>query len=379
MTTSRLVPDFVPLDQGLNLQVAKITAPPGTVLDSLNYEQVDFLGQKRIDGYVRYDGSLRSDQDILYVVSLAAEGVNETFLGHAVLAGEEIVGVGAALGADGASVVIAIINENLVPEVGDELTFLPGTYEVTAVEELATVVTPSEQYQTILESNQALRDRVTSLPGPVAGLHWFNDRLYAVASALRIDVGSGHGYQPNDDYAGFPVLAVDTSTIVVGGVGDGGAGVTSEVATLFQSRSEQQALDELGDVSQHGWDFIHQGWSVPFENGVSLYGSLPALNLNINGVGVSGSTPITGNNGRALSLTQKVEVTNRARQVNGWKTSSSPGVYNLEVSALSDVDTLYIYADAYFRWDGTTGEVTAPGVDSPLDEYPANNAVVVEV
>src|SRR5690606_18033994 len=221
--------------------------------------------------------------------------------------------------------------------------------------------------------------RVTSLPGPVAGLHWFNDRLYAVASALRVELGSGHGYMPNDELNGFPVLAVDNTTVTVGGVGIPAAGVTSETATLFQSRSEQQALDELVDVSQHGWDFIHQGWSVPFENGVSLYGSLPALNLNINGVGVSGSTPITGSNGRAMSLSQKVEVTNRTRQVNGWKTSSSPGVYNLEVSALSDVDTLYIYADAYFRWDGTTGEVTAPGVDSPLDEYPANNAVVVEV
>ena len=47
----------MPLDKGLNLQTAKILAPEGSVLDSLNYEQVDFQGQKRIDGYARYDGS----------------------------------------------------------------------------------------------------------------------------------------------------------------------------------------------------------------------------------------------------------------------------------------------------------------------------------
>ena len=40
---SDLVPSVLPLDKGLDLQTAKIIAPPGSVLDSLNYEQVDFL------------------------------------------------------------------------------------------------------------------------------------------------------------------------------------------------------------------------------------------------------------------------------------------------------------------------------------------------
>lgn len=53
---SELIPNILALDKGLDLQSPKLTAPPGSVLDSLNYEQVDFQGQKRIDGFVRYDG-----------------------------------------------------------------------------------------------------------------------------------------------------------------------------------------------------------------------------------------------------------------------------------------------------------------------------------
>ena len=47
---SELVPSVLVLDKGLNLQTAKFIAPPGSVFDTLNYEQVDFQGHKRIDG-----------------------------------------------------------------------------------------------------------------------------------------------------------------------------------------------------------------------------------------------------------------------------------------------------------------------------------------
>ena len=65
---SRLYPNLMVLDKGLNLQAPKILAPEGSVLDSLNYEQVDFQGQKRIDGYARYDGSVLSAFDDFVVI-----------------------------------------------------------------------------------------------------------------------------------------------------------------------------------------------------------------------------------------------------------------------------------------------------------------------
>lgn len=365
---SRLAPGLIELNKGLDLSTAKIAAPEGTLLESLNYEQVDFMGQKRIDGYVRYDGSLGSYQDVFYHLELADSTYDGP--GEVVLRGDEIVGV--LTSADESAVVLAIINQNYIPKVGDVLSI--GT--VDAVAEIKEIEEPAEQYETILQNNQTLRNRTTELPGPVAGLHWFNDRLYAVASVSKVEAGSG--YYPNDDYQGHKVLAVDGDYVYIGALGAGDA--VSDIASLYQSRSEQQAKDELGDASLYGWDFIHQGWEVPFEEGISLYGSLVALNQNRKGIGVQGPTSIVGNNGKPLVLTQKVNITNLPIQVNGWKTSDSRTTYNLDVNALTDVDNWTIYADAFFSWDGESGTVSATGIHSgELVEYIPNNTVEVEV
>lgn len=71
---SELIPNVLALNKGLDLQSPKLVAPPGSVLDSLNYEQVDFQGQKRIDGYTRYDGSpLSAATQILMVERILSE------------------------------------------------------------------------------------------------------------------------------------------------------------------------------------------------------------------------------------------------------------------------------------------------------------------
>lgn len=367
MTTSRLTPELIPLDKGLNLQAAKIVAEPGSVLDSLNYEQVDFMGQKRIDGFVRYDGSLGSYQDVFYRLFLT----NPAYaVATVVYHSGAIVGV-VVYGSDDV-VDIAVIDQNYIPQAGDVLSI--GT--VASVEELKESETPADQYEAVLRNNQTLRERTTELPGPIAGLHWFNDRLYAVASVSKVEADSG--YMPNDDYSGYPVLAVDGNYIYIGSTIPGDT--SSDIASLFQSRTEQQALDELGDAEQYGWEFVHQGWEVPFEEGVSLYGSLVALNQNRQGVGVQGPTSIAGNNGKPLVLTQKVNISNLPVQVNGWKTSDSRTTYNLDVNALNDVDDWTIYADAFFSWDGESGVVSSTGIHSgALVEYIPNNSVEVEV
>lgn len=369
---SDLTPAFIVLDQGLNLQVPKIAAPPGTVLDSLNYEHVDFQGQKRIDGYVRYDGSLGSYQDELYQLDLGGEAPRE--VGQAVLNDGALVGVLVAY--DSGIATIAILNHNLIPEEGQELNI--GL--VYSVQELKDIRTPELQYQNVLEANAALRERTTELPGPVAGLHWFEDRLYAVASVLKVDVGTSVVYHPNDVYDGLTILKVDGPYIYLGGMSTSGSVVGSDVASFFQSRSEQQAQDELGDPASYGWDFVHLGWEVPFENMTNLYGSLPSLNQNIQGIGVQGPTSILGNNGRPLVITQKVEITNQPLQVNGWKTSTSRTTYNLDVNALAELDNWSIYADSFFSWDGETGVVTARGIDGTnLVEYSPTASVEVQV
>lgn len=364
---SDLSPSFITLDQGLNLQVPKIAAPPGTILNMLNYEQVDFQGQKRIDGYVRYDGSLGSYQDVFYRLELDG---GDYSVGDSVFNGSQLVGVVA--GVQDGLVILAVLDQNYTPTAGDNLSI--GS--VAGAEEIADAMLPEEQYSTILEANQSLRERTTELPGPVAGLHWFNDRLYAVASVSKVEANGV--YYPNDEYQGHTVLAVDGDYIYVGALIEDGVG--SDIASLYQSRTEQQALDELGDASLYGWDFVHQGWEVPFEEGYAQYGNLTSLNQNRSGVGITGPTNTAGNNGSAINVLQRVEITNKQDQVNGWKTSTDISSYSLNPDAIRTDDAAYIYADAFFSWDGPTGAVTAAGITTPsLVEYPATNTVEVEV
>ena len=390
---SRLYPNLMVLDKGLNLQAPKILAPEGSVLDSLNYEQVDFQGQKRIDGYARYDGSVLSAFDDFVVIEdsstweLGTDGRN---LAYNVETGN-LFGMWLATISGGDAFVM--LDETSIPE-GWEW----GKNIITDV---------TEHYELLLSFQGQVRAMVESLPGAIIGLHWFRDRLYAVADLRVLKLANSEAdVKPNDllivgdgtvigsvldsvKISGNLYVLVDVMTsldyITIDRNGntytvtENYAGVA---ATFWEARTEQQVLDEDGPSGPYdfGWKFNHLGWSVPFREGNSLYGSLTSLNQNRQGVGVQGPTSIAGDSGKPLVLTQKVNISNLPAQVNGWKTSTSPNVYSLEADALDDVDSVTIYADAYFSWDGTTGAVSAPGITGEgMIEYPATNTVVVDV
>lgn len=416
---SDLVPALLALDKGLNLQTAKIIAPPGTVLDSLNYEQVDFQGQKRIDGYTRYDGSMLSALDEYYVIDLVdAELIDE----GDILTGDNGV-IGVVAERDNTTVYVGLINANNVPAVNDVLTYLQdgdeaGTVTVASVstgtESGATV---QEHYEKVLALNASVRSRVEELPGAIIGLHWFEDRLYAVADAVVISLdGLTPTIYPNDtltyplsdpaqDFTVLDSYTLDNTRLVflnamdqamfatgvelfrgvesVGVISEGYEGfpTDSEIASMFESRNELQVLEEdAPGAYDFGWRFVHLGWEVPYENGNSSFGSLPSVNQNIQGIGVQGPTTITGDNGRALSLKQKVDIVGADTQVNGWKSSNSSTTYVLDPDNIEDDDALYIYADAYIKWDGTSGLIEAPGyTDANLIEYSPTSTVEIKL
>lgn len=331
---SNLLPSAITLDKGLDLQTPKPVAEPGSVLDSLNYEQVDFQGQKRIDGYARYDGSPLSAFDDFLMVTNA----DTTEFAPYLLAFNDGDLYGVVVGESGDVSYIHVIDYNSIPAEG-----------VWAKD--SGMFTAEEHYNQLLECNANLRVDVEDLPGPIAGLHWFRDRLYAV-----VDISD---YTPDDD-------RIDTAN----------------KASLFESRSFQQVLEEDGPSGPYdfGWRFVHQGWVVEFENGKSLFGDLAALNQNRQGVGIQGPTDISGANGSPLVLLQSVNITNRPVQVNGWKSSNTPTTYILNPNDVAVVDANYAYADAYVSWSGTTGTISAPGsTGSGLVEYPATNTVNVDV
>lgn len=329
---SNLTPSSVTLDKGLDLQSPKVVAPPGSILDMLNYEQVDFIGQKRIDGYTRYDGSPLSAIDDFYLVEAATTTDYTTY----VVAFHNDIPYGVVVGEIDGKDAIAVIDHNFLP---------------TGVWGVSSGLTPAEHYDYVLQFNAYLRERVEALPGPVIGLHWFRDRLYAVA-----DFGD---YSPGDS-------RIDTAN----------------KATLWESRTVQQVLDEDGPSGPYdfGWKFVHQGWEVPFSEGRVLYGDLVAKNQNRSGIGIQGPTSIAGMNGTPLVLSQKVAITNGFAQVNGWKSSDTPTSFILNPDDVIEIDDEFAYADAFVFWNGESGVVSAPGSDgSGLVEYPANSSVIVEV
>lgn len=155
----------------------------------------------------------------------------------------------------------------------------------------------------------------------------------------------------------------------------GQEGVPSR-ATFYESRTEQQVLDEDSVTYDFGWRAKHLGWSVNFENGISLFGKLAAVNQNRQNVGIEGPTSTAGTNGSPASLFQKVNVTNKPAQVNGWKSFDSPTVYLLDPADIQQVDTAFIYADAFVSWSADTNVVSAPGADmSGLVEYDPNSSI----
>lgn len=413
---SNLNPDVLVLDKGLNLQSAKITAPTGSVLDGLNYEQVDFQGQKRIDGYARYDGNLLPALDEYHVITLTTPYAGAT--SDLVATDEGLLGVVVAVSS--AVISVAVINHNVIPEVGDTVYRIVNGVNsnpnvVTAVATgTESAADANAHYTNLLAYTAVLRTRVEELPGAIIGLHWFRDRLYAVADVLTVSIqGATPELFPNDtlvsggdtakvlgslSLSGTRVVflsslnttvwsvvgqGVTRNAISVGTIANGFQAFTvaQEVASFYESRSEAQVLEEdTPGPYDFGWRFVDQGWSVLFENGVSGFGILPSLNQNISGLGIQGPTSTAGNNGRPLILLQKVSITNDVAQVSGWKSSQTPTTYFLDPDNLTSIDGDTIYADAYLSWDGTTGLVSAPGVTtSVLTEYPATNTVEVDI
>lgn len=217
---SRLTPSLLVLDKGLDLQTAKILAPEGSVFDSLNYEQVDFQGQKRIDGYARYDGTLLPAFDEYYILTFTPGGCWNGFP----------EGVNTNLFANGKLWAVAIKNANLdgneayIQILDHSLEVLPGAslsingttigVVVSVVEGKSSGVTIQQHYDNLLDLASTVKSRVTTLPTPVAGLHWFKDRLYAVAGVQTFKGGMLLAGSLSDVCAGTPI---DYSLTLYGG------------------------------------------------------------------------------------------------------------------------------------------------------------------
>jgi hypothetical protein len=272
-------------------------------LDTLNYEQVDFQGQKRIDGFTRYDGTALAIIDDYYVVTITTPG--SVAAGDYVRTEDDLLGMVVAV--DDEELHVAIMNRNAIPVAGDVLSYFHDTPTTTSLGAitaigtgLASGLSAEQHYTNLLAYSDVMRQVVEELPGAIIGLHWFRDRLYAVADVALVSLEDttpriypndiltvdGQDAKVLDSYVreNTRLLFLDTQTPgpwqvegaavtrdgdAMGTVANGFEEVlhSEEMASFFESRNEFQVLEEDAEEAayDYGWRFVDQGWLVNFE------------------------------------------------------------------------------------------------------------------
>lgn len=201
--------------------------------------------------------------------------------------------------------------------------------------------------------------RIGSPTGPLASVVQDSGGNISLLTSVKIEPGTNL-YSESGDFL-FPL-----------------EGEVQGPATFYESRSEDQTLTEDGPSGpyEYGWRAKHLGWSVLFDRGIALYGELASVNQNRQNVGVEGPTDTSGTNGSPSVLAQKVNITNAPVQVNGWKSFDNTESYVVDPSDIQQVDSAFIYADAFISWTSTSNEVSTSGSDmNNLVEYPPTNTI----
>jgi hypothetical protein len=184
---SDLIPNPVALNTGLDLSTAKLLAEPGSMIDCLNYEVVDELGYRRIDGYAAYDGhpiltdfpSIQTYTAVIINTGVPVDAIF-TYAPFEDFNGNEV----------------GLIIEAEYNVATDDLTVLYVSYEgyaypagtipsqgiswgSTDVSDVEVAALTQAQFQGV--QDYLLGEVNTALPGEAVGLHWHRDALYAVA------------------------------------------------------------------------------------------------------------------------------------------------------------------------------------------------------
>jgi hypothetical protein len=190
---SDMLANPIALNGGLDLSTAKLMVEPGSMLDCLNYELVDELGYRRIDGYAPYDGhAVLTDFPSLQAFTATMvdyDYVSEHNFTNAPFrdANNNIIGFIFEFDGD------VVTNTATLTYISFDGYSRPGAASVvghtlawdgsqlTDVQEAALTQAQFQDLQEYLISQVS-----TSLPGVAVGLHWFRDKLYAVAPLFTV-------------------------------------------------------------------------------------------------------------------------------------------------------------------------------------------------
>ena len=195
---------LVVLDGGLDFQRAKLVVPAGRLIDCLNHEVIDRSGYKRIEGLDKFDGAHVGD--VIYT--------EKSFVGTNTGSFQVPIEVGSllALSTDLANPfgVVTVVQEVFTnPATTYTISYVAGPDAPALTGLLVEVVGDPANEQIDVDSESTLgnvpdltvsqknalhaifREGITALPNRPIGLHWFRDKLYAVADESVIHFNSG--------------------------------------------------------------------------------------------------------------------------------------------------------------------------------------------
>jgi hypothetical protein len=196
--------DPVILNHGLDFSSAKVTAQPGSLYSSYNFEITDKVGYSRVEGFERYDGgyspSYAQDGTVITLRTnrnFSPAPSNGDFVTYNGVQYGRVVGT--FLSGEGIRDIYIVRFSNAQLSVGN-FVLQPSAQLFSAAVISAPPADPSNNSPRATDNIIALnnvysgiRSEITSLPNAriAHGLHWFKDRLYAVVDDLKIPFSNG--------------------------------------------------------------------------------------------------------------------------------------------------------------------------------------------
>jgi hypothetical protein len=262
-----------PLFAGLDLSNPKLLVEPGSLLDCLNYEVVDYLGYRRIDGFARYDGNVcfvdipRMRMHRISGIFTSGSPVTDPNL-NAFIEDDDGNHVGFMFAmTNGAG-----IGTFLLTWFDGTASHFSGTVNGSWSFSASANAAEPEVYITqaqFIALDTALRGEVVALPYTPVGLHWAWRNLYAVVPLVMVpyaasDVNQVVAYEIGGtlttDYIASDTIILDKIVTTPAGVSDEEEGyfLVQDVNLLEWSADADDTYELTGDVSVGAGSIYHQ-------------------------------------------------------------------------------------------------------------------------
>jgi hypothetical protein len=249
----------VALDQGLDTTSPPLMTKPGALIDCLNYEMTNHAGYRRIDGYEAYDGWSNGEVVDYYTVTVNTVTANLTAV---LVAGATIFKAATGVASQALGTVLAYSGTSSA----GTLTYAPAnkgapiipsgtglamTYSTSGVTPTFTASnnasnglttdTPSTFVTNVRAYATTLRNQVTAMTTPIAGVHWFRNNLivamdcpmltYTDTTSTKNSVGEGYyvSYLSNLYLVVDKQVVGNTVTLLLENTGLGSVNNTSTV------------------------------------------------------------------------------------------------------------------------------------------------------